>query len=649
MSQQISLADMLTAMTNVSVTGGWDAVCAMSLDQVNFLLQQVWDQGGRDQPIATIACAVQVDADTQAQLNVSVGPPLLEFTAADQCQVRMWLTGGSVTLTSGGVTTGILSLAANTCQILGTVPLAAMSGLVVSNGHDVVVDLTKGGFEVSPGVLGPAGWPQLADAIGQFFASNQIQYPLASVTYDNTTTYDALTPVSLSFATQSDSSGNSCLLVFITTKSGAAGTATSLAFPGGAVPIPAGSSAALFISSKALFAGVLATQLTTILSPDGGSASGVPPASVGAAWTVASNDDDGAFDLGTLDGTYDSDLQLQWSTAEINAPTYGLVISAASGGLAGSWQAGWQLPVSFQLAQVGYPWVTSPIDLQAGLADFTLGLSVHGGGTSQTVRITASDPAPTASYSLVGSEFTKYLDIIFGVGLNQENIGAHIAKHLVKPLRKALVLDFSPFSVFALSNLLFGSGQVVLDLQQAHAPGDLLITGITQSALLISPVRSCVQPGEQVQFSVLPAGAGGGAVQWSVDPSSIGQIVADTGLYTAPATAHANNVDTVSAIVNSNPIQAGYTSFTVTAPLTVSPAQAELTAGQSVSFAASQAGSAVTDGVTWQISDGGGAVGPDGSYQAPLTVTQTQQVTLTCQLGQASAQALITLSPVIAS
>ena len=279
MAQQVSLASMLAAMTGVSVTQGWDAVCAMSLDQLNCQLFQAWLNAVPGQSCASITSSVQVDAATQVQLDVQVGPPLLEFTGQDQCQVSMWIAGGAATVVQGGVTTQLLTLAPNACQITGAIALSAMSGLVVDQGQgtDVAVNMGKGTFAVSAGGLGPVGSPQVAAAIADFFADNNLCYPLASVPFVDAAGYDALTPVSLSFATQADAAGNSCLLVLITTKGGTAGTATSLDFAGG-VPIPAGDSATLLISSQALFSGVLATQLTTLLSGWEGIASGVPPA-----------------------------------------------------------------------------------------------------------------------------------------------------------------------------------------------------------------------------------------------------------------------------------------------------------------------------------------------------------------------------------
>ncbi len=279
MAQQVSLASMLAAMTGVSVTQGWDAVCAMSLDQLNCQLFQAWLNAVPGQSCASITSSVQVDAATQVQLDVQVGPPLLEFTGQDQCQVSMWIAGGAATVVQGGVTTQLLTLAPNACQITGAIALSAMSGLVVDQGQgtDVAVNMGKGTFAVSAGGLGPVGSPQVAAAIADFFADNNLCYPLASVPFVDAAGYDALTPVSLSFATQADAAGNSCLLVLITTKGGTAGTATSLDFAGG-VPIPAGYSATLLISSQALFSGVLATQLTTLLSGWEGIASGVPPA-----------------------------------------------------------------------------------------------------------------------------------------------------------------------------------------------------------------------------------------------------------------------------------------------------------------------------------------------------------------------------------
>jgi hypothetical protein len=633
---QISLDAMLAAMADVSVTGGWDAVCAMSLDQVNDLLRQAWAGGGSGptQPVAAISAEVRLDASTQAQLDITVGPPLLTFTAQDECGLSMWITGGQVTVTSSGVTTQVLTLPPGACEISGTIPLADACGLVVGNGHDVVVDLTRGAFCVSPGVLGAVGSPQVAAAITGFFADREIQYPLATVPFDNAANYAALTPVALSFATQSDADGNSCLLVLITTEGGTAGAATSLDFAGGAVPIPAGCSAALFVSSQALFAGVLAQQLSTTLAASGGAAAGMPPASPGAAWSVATTQSGGSFDLGSFSGQY-GDLSLDWQTAQVLAPTGGLVIAAAGGGLTGSWRAGWNQPVSFQFVIAdppSTPWGSSSIDLTAQATGISFSLSTSDGSGTQTVQITGSKPVPSAGFTVPGSEFTQVLEYIFGLGEDQEDIGAAVASALHKPLKQAFTFDFSPFSVFALANLLFGTSAIALDLQHAYAPGDLVITGLTNSDLLVTPTSGWVKPGQTVQYSVFVPRGVTAPVRWYTGDGSIGKIDQNTGVYTAPAPVTENNVDTILAMIDSEPPLYGYATVNVAAPLVVSPSQARLAVGQSVQFAASQAGTALSSGVTWQVSAGPGTVGADGTYTAPAAAAGTQ-ATLTAQFG----------------
>ncbi len=166
MAQQVSLASMLAAMTGVSVTQGWDAVCAMSLDQLNCQLFQAWLNAVPGQSCASITSSVQVDAATQVQLDVQVGPPLLEFTGQDQCQVSMWIAGGAATVVQGGVTTQLLTLAPNACQITGAIALSAMSGLVVDQGQgtDVAVNMAQGHVRgqrrMASGRSAPRRWPR---------------------------------------------------------------------------------------------------------------------------------------------------------------------------------------------------------------------------------------------------------------------------------------------------------------------------------------------------------------------------------------------------------------------------------------------------------------------------------------------------------
>ena len=243
----------------------------------------------------------------------------------------------------------------------------------------------------------------------------------------------------------------------------------------------------------------------------------------------------------------------------------------------------------------------------------------------------------------------QVLEDIFGTAEEEESVGAKLAGKLVAPLQQAFTVDLAPFSVFALANLLFGSRDIVLTLQDAYAPGDLLITGMVNASLLVTPTSAWASAGQSVPFSVLVPGSVIGPVQWFMSGGALGTIDSD-GIYTAPLNVAENHVDLVVCAPQGDQPVVGYAQVLVAAPLTVSPTAAQLTPGQSVQFAASQGGTMLTSDVSWST-PGPGSVVQDGTYTAPTQITGTQQVTLTAQLGAGgpTQTAVITLCPSIST
>src|SRR5581483_7769779 len=77
--------------------------------------------------------------------------------------------------------------------------------------------------------------------------------------------------------------------------------------------------------------------------------------------------------------------------------------------------------------------------------------------------------------------------------------------------------------------------------------------------------------------------------------------------------------------------------------VSVSPAGAVLSAGQSLQLAAAVTGS--SGGVTWALSSPVGAISANGLYTAPSSIESAQDVTVTATAGGKSAAATISIHP----
>ena len=149
------------------------------------------------------------------------------------------------------------------------------------------------------------------------------------------------------------------------------------------------------------------------------------------------------------------------------------------------------------------------------------------------------------------------------------------------------------------------------------------------ATIQVTPPTVTLSAGQTQQFA---AAANGGqpGVTWSISPQ-VGSIDPNLGLYTAPASVTAAQKITVTATSTANPAVIGTATITLQASpaisVSVTPATASLTAGQTQQFTATVQNS--TMGVTWSLSTQVGFVDSTGLYTAPSTLTGTQKVTVT--------------------
>jgi Fe-S cluster assembly iron-binding protein IscA len=198
----------------------------------------------------------------------------------------------------------------------------------------------------------------------------------------------------------------------------------------------------------------------------------------------------------------------------------------------------------------------------------------------------------------------------------------------------------------------------------------LLATAVLPTATLASvsvslaPATVHVPLGGQTQFTATVSGTSNSVVIWNLSGTSCsgnvcGQI-SSGGVYSAPATAPASNVITVTATSLADLTASASASIilgsTSDIAVSVSPTQVTLLAGQQQRFLALVTGTTLT-GVTWQLTSTGcsgsacGTLTSTGLYTAPASVSASSQVTVTATSVADSAKsgsAVITLTPPVA-
>jgi hypothetical protein len=637
-------SDMVAAMANASVTMGWDAICALHVGDVNALLFNAYADGGPIGPVKDIKISTTISGQT-VDLNLQIGPPLIAFGTGAQAStaaISMWVTSGTIKI-SGPDPAIELTLAANSVQISGTASLSEMNGLVLQYGS-VTLDLTTGTFSVAMTGLDTSAEQAVGAAIGQYFAQNNTKYALGAVAFTANPAYPCLAPKSFSFGSQTDPNGDQCLLIFITTN-GTPGQAGTIGLPSGALPIPDGYTAALFVSANALFNGVLAPQLTGALAATGltGTVTVDEIAyrqTMQPAYTL-SVAPSGGFRAGELTGTF----PVYWYTREPVVIPLSLEAGPTATGVAGACSSDFTMLVCLEIMDQLYEEVADvsvavsiavQASVQAGGADGQeIAIAVQPG----TLSVTAT-PDPN-------SQFQSLLEQIFADVVTTSEMLTQFSDALSTPLGRLFGFDFTPLSTFALTNLLFGD-QVAMVLDEAYVPGDLLAIGTVAQCAAVTPAVTWVLPGGQVQLSAPVAVARGQQVSWAIDPMT-GSIGQGTGMYTAPDPPGpaSNQVVVVTATASSDGNQTGTGTavIIVAAPLVVNPLKVTLSPGQSVQFFASQKADAQQE-VNWSADVG--EIGSDGSYTAPQTVTSPQTATVTASLpppGSPSATATVYLQP----
>jgi hypothetical protein len=165
-------------------------------------------------------------------------------------------------------------------------------------------------------------------------------------------------------------------------------------------------------------------------------------------------------------------------------------------------------------------------------------------------------------------------------------------------------------------------------------------------AISLSPSSAIVGASSTVQFTPTVSNSTNTNVTWSLSPA-IGTI-SSSGLYTAPGTLTSSQAVTVTATSAVDTTKTASATISLVAAVSVSltPASANLAAGQSTQFTPTVTNSTNT-AVTWSLSSALGTISSSGVYTAPSAITTQQTVTVTATSvadPAAAASATITLS-----
>lgn len=620
---------ILAQMQGKTITSGWDVVCAMEADRINDLLAQQYVanfQHGTTLP--PINATVPVIENISVQfVDLTLGPPLISFDPDLEPQelhlTINFISGLVNTVQASGSVTTLLGTQVispgDEYSLTGVAPLTSVVGDVQAN-HDVVIDIANGtAFTANLGFQGGA-----AATLGQYFLHwlqtniQNFQYKLGTLVYTPGGT--DLTPAgTFRFATQfdaTDPTDKGRLVLFIpTTYDPNGGSQTSLPI---ADIIPTGYTAALIVSSQALFANILKNFFQSAFSQYGVnvSASQAHP-EVNYVLSLTA----GAVNIGVVyyktgvgsaneahyfSGT--ASLGTGEQPTAVSVPLSGIQVAPQNNDIVVSGSVPWNQNLSAVIAvprTEGY-W-------NSGTVVMTATTTCRNAGSVDSADTISFSGTPTVNVPFDASS-------IWNSASDWNTVGQMIATKAQASLQQLFTLQLPQVNVFAVSNLLFPADHI-LSFSNVYVPGDLVIFGnVQKQGVAVTPVQATLGPGQTQQFTA----SGGAGVTWA---AKLGTI-SSGGLYTAPSSILQAQTDVVSA----NGVGAAVVTL-IPGGVLVSPSFVYMVPSNASTepqqFTASGAGLG-GDGVTWSIAPQVGSISFDGLYTPPWSGVQgLQAVTIT--------------------
>jgi hypothetical protein len=637
----------------VSVTGGWDAVCALDTSQLNQLLFQCYLQDGPTSPAVPLRIVVQDQGASYTLVDAVLGPPELSFPAElsqDQVQLTMMLVRGSVVTFDANQQTIVtaVQLQPMQSQLTGNLQLASVTGGVTTRGSnipcsapgDVVIDLASNAW--TPAIESIAGESEQATVLG---AAIQTFFQYAATTYQlgtvaTTSVPECLLPTKFAFVTAQapGSTSDGCLQILIQTN-GSGGTVAALA----SYPIAQGSSAALIISNQTMFSsdGVLPTVLKSSLDGIGATYMGVE--SNGTWSTVITG---GMVNAGVIpanptgpmpftSGDYDSSSNpppSQPVTVAFDNDSGTCTLGISNGGLSLTWSQQWyQYWAYFYAVGKWSTWDTLGAPMLAQLQ--WNGQPSIPANTTATIEFSDSSTQPSVSCT-----DSKFLQFVAGTLDYVDAFVTAFEPVLTNVLQNLQAVDIS---TFALGNLLFPSQSgFQMAFTSGSVPCDLQIQGQLPATIAVSPAQVTLAPGATQAFTATQSGTATTDVTWTASAGSItsdGLLSAPNGVaavvVTAVSNASASVVGSALALVYPTPAQDA---------LILTPASVWVGAGQTCTFQVTDASgtpvaSTIASPAAGTVTPGFGGIG-QWIYTAPETIAAVQPIILTATADADSSQ-----------
>lgn len=648
------MSAVLQLMNQKTVTLGWDVVVAYTASAVNDLFAQQYVANVRGQQyLPPINGTLDLAAGVTVQLvNLTLGPPLISFAPSvtnQQAIVVMSFIAGEIVVTEQNGSISYVSayqaiVPGDNYALSMIVQLQQAQG-DVSSQNLVVVNLQNASTFTANLLPGTAA----GSLLGTYFQSIFQKETQGTLTYELGTIVtgsdENLTPVTFDIRTQvypgTQGPDGAVLLFVATTYNPSGGNLPGASFP---YLIPDGSSCALVVASRTLFANIFQSFYQGVLYGNPTFAldtfTGTSPASylqfTGGALSAGAVSG-GWYSGGGVSHSVWSGTPGNWAIGNKNkqpvqVPYNGLTVQPENDLLSLRWSNNF-----------GQDFAATTCAPRAGCtaSEDSVTLTISGSFTvSPTVannNVSFAGGSPSVSVSFQSSGwFSKW----FGNGNIRDTAASQISAAAKAPAAQVLQVPLPQVNTFAVSHLLFPS-QNALQYADAYLPGDLALFGAIQpqqTAFNLTPLQATIAGGETQQFTA----SNGQAATWTINPR-IGTISA-SGLYTAPASITTATPIVVTATQGQN--LATSVVVLVPSPVAVSSAYSVVSPnGGTIQLEASVLGG--LGAATWTLSPSDGTAGTisaAGLYTPPGSFTPgVLLATATASAGGHSASSLLCL------
>ena len=498
--------ELISIMSGGPMTYGWDVVSCVDAEKITELFKEMYDDEGHSGLVYHIH-TTHASSNTSTyyagtEFDGTVGPPLISFinNQPNMANLTMVFIEGAVVVASlifndtGGVISNDTSVTSfsdgkltvthvvtvegtvdvnttNTTsvsespKVVGLMQLSKLTG-VVTNQHDVIINLAKGVFDVKFS-LDPDINDKLNDAIRDYFRTElaDYNYTLGTVKFNTDNTPPALQPTLFMFSTRvPKGSSSGVLLMFIKTNASDSDPGEQQDLKLSANPLPINRTSTLIISNKVLIEHFVLPEIQKQLTNAASASSSRP---------------------------YDDPYVIKGSgtinVGKISVSTDGFQMSVAKEGykLILSWNENWSQEYTYKhlvccdiCDQSDCQWVYDKASMPMSIAaNDEAPLKVSLDPDSSVITFEPFDAPIEVKFSPPKKGgWQNFVDALGGdVASDMTQEGQAVGDSLKNNL-KEIHVDMLNVSVFAVSNLLF-PGNKVMNLKTVYLAQDLVLFG----------------------------------------------------------------------------------------------------------------------------------------------------------------------------